>query len=57
MLDLSQFSEVLDEYAEEIAKASLCKLAWKNSIEASEIRRLIADAASDEPGMCPESFQ
>ncbi|PNF36953.1 hypothetical protein B7P43_G08036 [Cryptotermes secundus] len=57
LLDLRQFSEVLDEYAEEISKASLRKLAWKNSIEASEIRRLIADSALDEPGTCPESFQ
>jgi hypothetical protein len=47
----------LDKYEEEIAKASMRKLAWKNSIEAAEMCRLIADTASDEPGMYPECFQ
>jgi hypothetical protein len=55
--DLCQFSEILEEYEEETAKANMRKLAWKNSIEAAEMHRLIAGTASDEPGMYPESFQ
>jgi hypothetical protein len=56
-LDLRQLSEVLDEYKEEAATASVRKLAWRNAIEAPVIRRLIADAPSDEPGEFSESFQ
>ncbi|XP_021936271.1 uncharacterized protein LOC110837918 isoform X2 [Zootermopsis nevadensis] len=56
-LDLYQLPEVLGEYDEEITKASVRKLAWRHSAEASHVRRLMSDAVSAEPGIFTESFQ
>jgi hypothetical protein len=40
-----------------MANADLRKQAWKNSIEASLIHKIIADAAADEQGTHSDSFQ
>ena len=56
-LDLWELSEVLNKYEEEMANADLRKKAWKNSIEACVIRKIIADAASDEQGTYSDSFK
>jgi len=50
-------SEVLNRYEEEMANADLRKQAWKNSIEACVIRKIIADAASAERGTLSDSLQ
>jgi len=56
-LDLWELSEVLNSYEEEMANADLRKQAWKNSIEACVIRKIIAESTSAEQGTHSDSFQ
>jgi len=50
-------SEVLNRHEEEMANADLHKQAWKNSIEACVIRKILAESTSAEQGTHSDSFQ
>jgi hypothetical protein len=56
-LNFHELSEVLNRYEEEIANADLRKRAWKNSIEASVICKIMAGASSDEQGTHSDAIQ